>query len=71
MPWIQYVGPLDEVYVPRWQIPDTKRMTPIEVSQEAADDLTLQEGVWAAMGVVWPPPETPAPAAPATTSKRK
>ena len=47
MPWIQYVDALDEVCVPRWQIPDTKRETPVEVSQEAADDLLTQVGVWA------------------------
>lgn len=46
MPFIQYVGPFDAVDVPRWQIGNAPRATPVEVSQEAADDLLNQVGVW-------------------------
>lgn len=47
MPFIQYVGPFDAVDVPRWQIGNALRATPIEVSQEAADDLLGQVANWA------------------------
>ena len=47
MPLIRYVGPVDRVQVPRWQIgglgpdgePGWPRLVPVDVSEEARDDL--------------------------------
>jgi hypothetical protein len=46
--WIKYVGPHDAVDVPRWQIGAAEReYRPIEVSDEAAEDLLTQPANWA------------------------
>jgi hypothetical protein len=60
MPWIKYVGPVDLVDVPFWQVAAVPRDTPVEVSDEAAADLLTQETVWVAAD---PPADPPADAA--------
>lgn len=47
MEWIKYVGAIDVVDVPRWQIGGAVRGVPIEVSPEAAADLLTQPANWA------------------------
>jgi hypothetical protein len=44
--WIKYVGAHDFVDVPRWQIGEAERGQPIEVSDEAAEDLLTQPANW-------------------------
>ena len=41
MPFIEYRGHCDAVDVPRWQLAEVPAGTPVEVSAEAAHDLTL------------------------------
>lgn len=45
MPLIQYVGPYDHVTVPTHRISVAAR-TPVEVSQQAADELLAQADAW-------------------------
>jgi len=59
MPWLQYVGPFDRFSCPRWGIGDHPATEPVEVTQEAYDDLVQQE-------LVYQPAKAPKRAAGAT-----
>jgi len=46
VPFLQYVGPYDRFSCPRWGIGDHPAAEPVEVSQEAYDDLVTQPAVY-------------------------
>jgi hypothetical protein len=46
VPYLRFIGALDEVSVPHHQIPAAPRGRAVEVSQEAYDDLVTQVDVW-------------------------